>query len=166
MAAATFETAIAAGTAESFDRVFANIEELSVEDVETALDVCDFIQTRFRKARASLERALCQGVDAKAFAAKYERTFNTLDSVMEAVNRVLVSLQNGRLPASEEKLISRYQVLNTDLANFRQFLLEALEKAKKPLRPLDRQRVREVEEAYARGETKPFRKTLEKYGGN
>jgi flavin-binding protein dodecin len=166
MAVATFETAIAAGTAESLDRAFASVEELSAEDVQSALDVCDFIQTRFRKARESIESALCQGVDAKAFAAKYERAVGTLDSVMGAVSRVLERLKGGRLPVRGEELISRYQNLNAVLANLRQFLLEALSRAKNPLRPIDWQRVREVEEAYARGETKPFRNTAEKCGGS
>ena len=58
-----------------------------------------------------------------------------------------------------EEMISRFEDLDSDLTSLRQFLLEALEKAKKPARPIDWQRVREAEEAYARGETKPFRKT-------
>ncbi|MHB1423556.1 MAG: hypothetical protein ACYC3I_10250 [Gemmataceae bacterium] len=159
MAVATFETDIAAGTAESVDRVFASTKELSAEDVDTALFACNFIQTLFRTARRSIENTLGQGVDAKAFAARYERAISTLDTVKGAVSRVLAKLKGSRLPARGEELISRYEDLDTDLASLRQFLLEALEKAKKPLRPIDWQRVRDVEEAYARGETKPFRKT-------
>jgi hypothetical protein len=166
MAVATFETAIAAGTAESLDRIFASVEELSEKDVDTILDVCNFIQTLFRTARTSIESTLRQGVDAKAFAAKYEQSISTLDTVKGAVSRVLARLKGNRLPALGEELISRYEDLNTDLVNLRQFLLEALEKAKNPLRPIDWQHVREVEEAYARGETKPFRKIAGKHGGS
>jgi hypothetical protein len=166
MAVATFETAIAAGTAESLDRIFASVEELTVEDVRTALGVCAFIQSMLRTGRESIESALCQGGEAKAFAARYERTVSTLDTIKGAVSRVLARLKGSRLPALGEELISRYEDLNTDLARLRQFLQEALEKAKKPSRSLDWQRVREVEEAYARGETKPFRKTAEKRGGS
>ncbi|HTU90454.1 MAG TPA: hypothetical protein VMF69_10305 [Gemmataceae bacterium] len=158
MAVATLETAIAAGTAESLDRIFASVEELSAEDVHTALVVCDFIQSRFRTARTSIESALCRGVDAKAFVAKYEAAVSTLDTVTEAMNRVLARLRRSRLPALGEELISRYEDLNKDLASHRQFLMEALDKAKKPLRPIDWQHVREVEAAYVRGETKPLRK--------
>lgn len=166
MAVATFETAIAAGTAESLDRIFASVEELSAEDVDTTLAVCNFIQTLFQRARASIENALRQGVDAKAFVARYERAVSTLDTVKGAINRVLARLKGSRLPARGKELISRYEDLDTDLASLRQFLLEALEKAKKPLRPIDWQRVREVEEAYVRGETKPFRKTAGNRGGS
>ncbi len=165
MAVATFETAIAAGTAESLDRIFASVGELSAEDVDTTLTVCNFIQTLFRTARASIESDLRQGVDAKAFAARCERAISTLDIVKGAVSRVLARLKGSHLPARGDELISRYQDLDTDLASLRQFLLDALEKAKKPLRPIDWQRVREVEEAFARGETKPFRKTAGKGGG-
>lgn len=166
MAVATFETAIAAGTAESLDRVFASVEELSAEDVDTTLAVCNFIQTLFRTSRASIESALRQGVDAKAFVARYERAVSPLDTVKGAVSRVLAKLKGSRLPARGEELISRYEELDTDLARLRQFLLEALEKAKKPLRLIDWQHVREVEEAYARGETKPFRRTAGKRGSS
>jgi flavin-binding protein dodecin len=164
MAVATFETAIAAGTAESLDQVVAGVDELSPEDVQTALVACDFIQTLFRTSRASIESALRQGVDANAFAAKHERAVDTLDTVKRAVSRVLARLKRDRLPARGEELISRYESLDTDLASLRQLLQEVLEKAKKPLRPIDWHRVREVEEAYARGETKPFRKTAGKRG--
>ncbi len=167
MAVATLETAIAAGTAESLDRIFASVEELSAKDVHTALVVCDFIQSMLRTGRASIESALCQGGEAKAFAARFERAVSTLDTVKEAVGRVLARLKGCRLPALGDELICRYEDLNTDLASLRQFLHEALEKAKKPLRrPINWQRVREVEEAYARGETKPFRKTAGKGSGS
>jgi hypothetical protein len=154
MVSATFETTIAAGTAEALEQIFANVEELSVKDVHTALLVCDFIQNLFKTGRASIESALRQGVDALAFAAKYEKSIIVLDTVKDAVSRVLEKVKESRLPALGEELISRYEDLNTDLANLRQFLLEAIAAANKPSRPIDRQHIREVEEAYSRGETK------------
>jgi hypothetical protein len=158
MVSATFETTIAAGTAEALEEIFANGGELSVKDVHTALLVCDFIQNLFKTARASIESALRQGVDARAFAAKYEPSVVVLDTVKDAVSRVLEKVKESRVPALGEELISRYEDLNTDLANLRQFLLEAIAAASKPLRAIGRQHIREVEEAYARGETKPLRK--------
>jgi hypothetical protein len=158
MDSASFETTVAAGTAEALERIVANVEELSANDVHTALLVCDFIQTLFKTARASIESALRQGVDAKAFAAKYERAVVTLDTVKDAVGRVLAKVKGSRLPALGGELISRYEDLDTDLTSLRQFLLEAIAEAKKPSRPIDWQHVREVEEAYPRGETKPLRK--------
>jgi hypothetical protein len=166
MAVATLETAIAAGTAESLDRVFASVEELSEKDVDTALVVCNFLQTLFRTARASIESDLSQGVDAKAFAARYEQLVSTLDTEVAAISRTLARWKRSRLPARGEELISLCEQLNTDLASLRQFLVEALEKATKPSRPIDWQHVREVEEAYARGETKPLRKIAGKHGGS
>ena len=158
MVSATFETTIAAGTAEALEQIFANGEELSVKDVHTALLVCDFIQNLFKTARASIDSALRQGVDARAFAAKYERSVAALDTIKDAVSRVLEKAKGGRLPALGEELISRYEDLNAELANLRQFLQEAIAAAKKPSCTIDRQHIREVEEAYARGEMKPMRK--------
>lgn len=158
MVSATFETTVAAGTAAALEQIFANGEELSVKDIHTALLACDFIQNLFKTARASIESALRQGVDARAFAAKYEPSVVVLDTVKNAVSRVLEKVKQSRLPALGEELISRYEDLSTDLANLRQFLQEAIAAAKKPSRPIDQQHIREVEEAYTRGETKPLRK--------
>ncbi len=166
MAAATFETAIAAGTTESLDRVVESAEDLSAEDVRTALDVCDFIRAMFKKSRTSIERALSEGIDAKAFVARYERTVGTLDTVQGAVNRVLTRLKRSALPILGEELLSRYEDLDAEIASLRRLLHEALEKAKRPLRSFDWQHAREVEEAHARGETKPFRKTVGKRSGS
>lgn len=166
MASATFETTVAAGTAEALERIFANVEELSAKDVHTALLVCDFIQTLFRTARASIESALRQGVDARAFAATYERSVVRLETTKDAVSRVLAKVRGTRLPVLGGELISRYEDLDADLASLRQFLLEAIAEAKKPSCPVDWQRVREAEEAYARGETKTFRKIAKAHNGS
>lgn len=158
MVSTTFETTVAAGTAEALEQIFTNGVELSVKDVHTALLACDFIQNLFKTARASIGSALRQGVNARAFAAKYERSAVVLDTVKDAVSRVLEKVKESRLPALGEELISRYEDLNTDLANLRQILQEVIAAANKPSRPIDRQHIREVEEAYSRGETKPLRK--------
>ena len=160
MASATFETTIAAGTAEALERNFATVEELSAKDVYTALHVCDFMQTLFKTARVSIDSDLRQGVEARAFADKYERSVVTLDTVKDAVSRVLAKMKTSRLPAFGEEMISRYEDLDTDLASLRQFLLQAIAEARKPSTPIDWERVRETEEAYACGETKPFRKIV------
>jgi hypothetical protein len=104
MVSATFETTIAAGTAEALEQIFANGEELSVKDVHTALLSCDFIQNLFKTARASIESALRQGIDARTFAAKYERSVVVLDTVKDAVSRVLAKAMESRLPALGEEL--------------------------------------------------------------
>ncbi len=166
MVSATFETTVAAGTAEALEQMFASVEELSVKDIHTALLVCDFIQNLFKTARASIESALRQGVDARAFAAKYERSIVVLDSIKDAVSRVLEKVKESRLPALGEELISRYEDLNADLTNLRRFLQEAIAAAKKPSRPIDRQHILEAEEAYARGETKPLRKIAGERNGS
>ena len=125
-----------------------------MKDVHTAPLVCGFIQTLFKTARASIESSLRQGIDARAFAAKHERSILVLDSVKDAVSRVLVKVKADRLPALGEELIARYEDLVTDLANPRQLLLEAIAEAKRLSPPIGWQRVRETEAAYTRGETK------------
>lgn len=166
MTIATLETTVAAGAAEAFENALANVGELTTKDVYTALVVCAFLQNLFKTARVSIENALGQGGEAKTFADKYDRAITALDTAKGTVSRVLTKAKGSRLPALGEELISRLEDLDTDLANLREFLGETLATAKAPSRPTDWQRVREVEEAHARGETKPFRKTTRARNGN
>lgn len=159
MVGATLETTVAAGAGEALENAIANVAELTTKDVYTALLVCTFMQNLFKTARVSIESALCQGGEARAFAEKYERAVVVVDTVKGSVGRVLGKVKASRLPALGEELISRFEDLDSDLARLRQFLVEAIAAAKKTSRPIDWQRVCEVEEAHVRGETKPSRKT-------
>lgn len=166
MVVATFETAIAVGTTEALERSFMNAKELSPDDVQTLILTCDFIHGLFKKGRAHVESDLRRGMNARDFVAQHAASVSGLDIVKTRVDQILEREKKSYSPSLGAELISRYENMAADLANFRKFLVEALARAKKPLRPIDWQRVREVEEAYARGATKPFRKTIGKRGGS
>jgi hypothetical protein len=159
MVSTTFDTELGGGVAEALQRALAKTGALSEKDVLAALGVCDYLHNLFRTAQAAIENNLCQGGDAKAFAAEYEQAALRLDPTMATVDKVLAFVKGSRLPPLGSLLISRYENLNAYLRSLRAFLVEAAEKASAPVPPVDWQRVREAEEAYARGETKPFRKT-------
>jgi hypothetical protein len=158
MASATFIPDLAAGLAETLSDNVEKVEELSTKDVQAALLVCTFMQTLLKMARGSIESSLRQGVDARAFASTYERSIAGLDSASKAVGRLLQRGHPRHWPILGEELLSGYEDLAADLAKLRQFLVEAVAKAKAPPRPLDWERVRQAEAAYGRGETKPFDK--------
>lgn len=166
MAAATLGTAIAVGTTEALERTVKNVKELSPDDVQTLILACDFIHNLLKKNRAQVERDLRRGLNARDFVAQYEIWVSGLDIIKLAVDRILERDREGYPPSLDEELIPKYENMAADLADFRQFLVEALAKAKKPSRPIDWQRVGEVKEAYARGETKPIEKTAGKGGGS
>ncbi|HTU18974.1 MAG TPA: hypothetical protein VMG10_13015 [Gemmataceae bacterium] len=159
MVTATLETEGAFGAAEALKHVLAGVETLSPRTVHTALVICDFIQSMFKMAHASIQSGLCQGVEARAFAVKYEQAIVRLDEIRDIVGRLLAKVKGQRLPSLGEDLISRYEDLDSDLTRIRKFLLEAVQKAKMPTRAIDWERVREAEAAYSRGEMKPYRKS-------
>jgi hypothetical protein len=135
------------------------VEELSVQEVSAAILTCSFLRNLFSMVRQSIETALSDGVDAKSFAAKYERAVPELDKIMATTARVVQKARTSHLPPPTEELVTNYQALGEALADLRHFLVEVLAKVKAPVRPIDWTRVQEAEAAYARGETKPFQKT-------
>ncbi len=166
MVSALPETAIAAATTEAFVRIFANAKALSAKDVHNALVVCDFLQNLFKSARASIESGLRQGGDARAIASQLEQSITDLDPMRKLVQQALEMVKTSQLPELGGDLIARYEDLDSDLANLRQFLTQALAAAAKPSPPIDWQRVKEAQDAYARGEMKPFRKIVAQRNGN
>lgn len=159
MAAATLGAEIAIGTTEVLERTIRNVKELSPDDVQTVLLTCDFIHSLLKTNRAQVESDLCRGMKARDFVGQYERWVSGLDIVKTAVDRFLERRREKHPPSLDAELVSKCENMAAHLVDFRHFLLDALAMAKKSSRPIDWERVREVEEAYARGETKPFRKT-------
>lgn len=151
MASATLETDIAGRFAEAFEHSFANVDKLSVQDVHTAITVCEFIHTLFKTARTSIESELPLRVDASDFAAKYEHLTDTLNTVRGAIKRVLAKARLRRTFAGRKELISRYEALDTYLESLRQFLQQAIVKAKPPAQSDERGQVPETKSAKSNG---------------
>jgi hypothetical protein len=158
MATATMFADLAVGFAETMAKTFemGRVEELTPEEVSTAIRMCVFLQDLFAQARRSIAEALSQGVDARAFAAKYEQAVTDLEAVLTTAQRVVTKARTSPLPPPAEQFISSYRALMDDMLSLHEFLAEAVAKAKLPVRPIDWKRVQEAEAAYAKGETKPF----------
>jgi len=135
------------------------VEELTPDEVATAIRMCAFLQDLFAQARRSLVEGLSQGVDARAFAAKYERAVTELGAVLITAQRVVTKARTSILPPPAEQFLSSYRALMDDMSSLHGVLAEAVAKAKLPLRPVDWKRVQDAEAAYASNETKPFERS-------
>jgi hypothetical protein len=142
---------------DAFDSV--KFEDLTPDRVLFAISACRSLRAGFAMARQSIEASLIAGIDAKAFAANHDRLLPGLDALLATVARVLAKAQTSHFPTEAEQFLSDFRALEADVIALRQFLLEALTKAKSPSRPIDWNRVHESEAAYARGGTKRFQRS-------
>jgi hypothetical protein len=161
MATATMLPDLAVGFAETMVSTFETrrVEELTPEEISTAIRMCVFLQDLFAQARRSIAEGLSQGVDAGEFATKYQRAVTDLEAVLTTAQRVVTKARTSPLPPAAEQFVSSYRALMDDMLSLRQFLADAVAKAKLPVRPIDWKRVQEAEAAYARGETNPFQRS-------
>jgi hypothetical protein len=163
MAPATLFPDLATGFAEKMAGALEShqVEDLTADEVSAAIFTCSFLRTLLSMARRSVEATLREGVDARAFAARYEPAVIELGRVTAVAERVAERAQADDLPALAQEFLADFRALGEDLAGFRQFLAEAVAKAKAPLPPIDLGRVQEAQAAYDRGAMRPFRKGAE-----
>jgi hypothetical protein len=105
---------------------------------------------------------LAEGVEARSFAADFSAFLPAVEEqagrVQELVERLPpgVDVVSGGFASDLRPLVEELRLLDQETRAFRDLLVEALSRASAAARPLDRERVRAAEEAYARGETKRF----------
>ncbi len=132
-------------------------EEWPAEVVEEGISLCQQARRLIRGSRHEIERLLRHGCEAKMFVTLVEppellwQSFFTFSRVVEELGNRDVSPLTGNF-------LSEAQALSREAADLHRFLSAALAKANIPPRPIDWQRVKDAEEAYSRGETKPFQK--------
>jgi hypothetical protein len=158
---------LALGFAETMATTFESgrVDQLTPREISQAISACDFLRGLFTEAHRSIEEGLSQGVDARAFAAKYERAVIELQAILTTAERIVTKARTSPLPAPAELFVSNYRELMDAMLRLRQLLAEAVDKAKRPTGPIDWQRVRDTEAAYTRGETKPFQRSSKRTAG-
>jgi hypothetical protein len=158
---------LAMGCAERINAAFDanNVEDWTPDDVSAAIFACNSLQTLVALARRSIDSALRKGVDAKAFAAKYEGVVGHLGAVAKTVDRLAAAIPLSQRPILTEELVRSYRNVGNELTILREFLTDALSKTKTP-RPIDWKRIEAAEAAYARGETKPLQRPLASRAGS
>jgi len=91
------------------------VEDLSSEGISAALGTCAFLQDLFAQARRSIEGRLSHGVDASAFATKYERAVTDLEGVLTTAQRVVAKARTRPLSPPVELFVSKYDALMNDM---------------------------------------------------
>ncbi|SRR5581483_8725467 len=131
-------------------------DQWSTEAVEVAISLCQQARKAVRGIRQEQELLLSNGKEAKAFVAEVEPLTQTLGQGLALLSVPVEALNGLILSPQQAEFRSESQALLREAADLHGFLMAALAKAKSPSRPHDWQRIREKEEAYLRGETKPL----------
>jgi hypothetical protein len=144
-------------------RMSADIEPSKIKELraDTLLNynfACKLLRVIFASARKSVEADLREGVDAKEFAKKSEKTIGELDAIFDVMRRVALSVQVGQLSPQAAEFIANFRDLACSVESLRGFMVQAVSVAKAPAHEIDWQKMEESAPAYTRGETKPFRR--------
>jgi hypothetical protein len=137
------------------------VEEWPPEAIDDAIALCRRARRAVTGIRQEQEQKLQDGVQAKAFMADIEPLTQSIGPGLSALSRLADGLNSHTVATPMRDFLLEAQALVREAADLHRFLSTALAKAKAPPRPMDLNRVREAEEAYARGETKPFQRHLE-----
>jgi hypothetical protein len=105
--------------------------------------------------RERLEGVLAEGVEARSFARGFSPFLPAADEQLGKVQALLEQIAQAE-DAASTSLAEELRLLDQATRAYRDLLAEALSRATAPPRAVDWDRVRAAEEAYARGETKPF----------
>jgi hypothetical protein len=103
----------------------------------------------------TLDDLLSEGVEARGFARQCGPLLGSIEGQIADVQRLHTVVSSWGDDLSQS-LAAELCSLEQDTRALRDLLAEALARAAAPARPVDWERVRAAEEAYARGETKPF----------
>ena len=133
-----------------------HVEEWPVEEVTAVLSLCDEARQMLRGWRRSVNKALARGVDVQSFAAAYDPFVDRFAQLVSALAELAREARERTLPTHAAELISHLEEVGQVMEAFRAFLADVLAKMKGPGRSIDWNRVEKGQEAYAKGEMKPF----------
>ena len=134
----------------------ARVEHLTPEEIARTITICDHLVAIFAESRRSIGEFLAQGMNAKEFATKYEKGLHGLESILTGLESAVAHYRDKALPPPADECLSRFHDVIDEMLGLRQFIKQAVDKAKLPHRPVDGARLEEARKAYERGETKPF----------
>ena len=125
--------------------------------LQLGMDVLQRMRKECADMRLALEAELADGVETRSFAREYGPMLPVADGMVQSI-RELIDQLSPAFDSASEMLLAEFRLLEQEENKYRDLLAEALGRASEPPRPVDAERVRAAEEAYARGETKPFRR--------
>lgn len=122
---------------------------------QLCLDLLRRIRESAGEARQALAEELAAGVEARSFARTYGEFLPAADEFVTMVQELREFLSPLEDPPSQ-RLAAEVRLLERENQALHDLLAKALSRVSEPCRPIDWGGVRTVEEAHARGETKPF----------
>jgi hypothetical protein len=131
------------------------VREWPSSSLQLGLEVVRKTRKDFAEARRALEEELANGVEARSFGRENQPLIPAIDEFVQTLRGLVAGLSHAEDPASKS-LLAELRLVDQELKAGRDLLAEALARAAEPARPAEEERVRAAEEAYARGETKPF----------
>jgi hypothetical protein len=135
-------------------------QELSAEDLRQVATACRETRDKFASLQEMLRNELTHGVDVATFVRQYEARLTRLDKLSLRHSAVLAEADRLKaVPSETQELIAEFEALGKAVCRFRDLLKEALSKMRTPRRPIDWQRVQAAQEAFRKGETRPFERT-------
>ncbi len=131
------------------------VRDWSERDLQLCLDFLRKVCESTAEVRRVLEGVLAEGVEAHSFARDYGPFLQSTDLQIATV-REFIELLSPAKDASSQKLVVELRKLEDANQAFRNVLAGALARVSEAPRLVDWERIRAAEEAYARGDTKPF----------
>jgi hypothetical protein len=139
------------------------VEEWAAEAIEQGIGNTQQARRAVERLRQNFEERLRAGMLVQKSLAESEKSLQSSKLTAAELAKQLDRLRNSPLPSKLKELSpkqkefqSEMEALMREWFAFLDFMSDVLAKAKAPFPPIDWDRVKEVERAYAAGETKPF----------
>ncbi len=131
------------------------VPEWPPQSLQLCLDILQGIRANAADMRSTLKGTLAEGVEARAFVRDYGPLLPLVEDYIAKIQGLVARLSPAEDAASQSLAVA-LRALEQEYQAFRALLAESLSRASTPPRPVDWERIRAAEEAYARGDTKPF----------
>jgi hypothetical protein len=125
------------------------------QTVKIFVSLVDALTEYATEWQSALEDELADGVEARSFAQRYAGELPKWKRTVERLEALVVRLGPATTPPVSD-LKAELSRAKTVAEAVHDLLYDTLRLATEQPRPMDLERVRASEEAYARGETKPF----------
>jgi hypothetical protein len=139
-------------------------KDWSVEDLKLIANLARLTRDRFAAATVVLHEKLGQGVNAATFLKREEPRFPRLDKLVQrhcvllaVLDRLQADATDPDFSSAARELTAVWEETGKAMSGLRDLLAEALAMMKAPRRPVDWERIRQAQAAFAQGETKPFK---------
>ena len=120
------------------------------ETIRLGVGIVRELRESVARTRRELEEELAGGVEGRSFARSYHPLLPATDEYQVQLRRLLEEI-SGAEGTAAGSFVAELRLLEEEAQAFRDLLAEAVSRASEAPRPLDLERVKAAEAAYARG---------------